>query len=56
MTPRMRRICYGTMALCALAQAALAHAETETRVAEPSTLLLVSFGVFGLVAWSRRRR
>src|SRR5215813_9759032 len=26
-----------------------------TRVAEPSTLLLVSFGVFGLIAWSRRR-
>ena len=27
-----------------------------TRVAEPSTLLLVSFGLFGLIAWSRRRR
>jgi hypothetical protein len=25
-------------------------------VAEPSTLLLVSFGLFGLIAWSRRRR
>jgi len=28
----------------------------DTRVAEPSTLLLVSFGLFGLIAWSRRRR
>jgi hypothetical protein len=27
-----------------------------TRVAEPSTLLLVSFGLFGLIAWNRRRR
>jgi hypothetical protein len=25
-------------------------------VAEPSTLLLVSCGLFGLIAWSRRRR
>jgi hypothetical protein len=28
----------------------------DTRVAEPSTLLLVSLGLFGLIAWSRRRR
>ncbi len=28
----------------------------DTRVAEPSTLLLLSFGLFGLIAWSRRRR
>jgi PEP-CTERM motif len=25
-------------------------------VAEPSTLLLVSFGLFGLILWNRRRR
>jgi hypothetical protein len=28
----------------------------DTRVAEPSTLLLVSLGLFGLILWSRRRR
>jgi hypothetical protein len=28
----------------------------QARVAEPSTLLLVSCGLFGLIAWSRRRR
>jgi hypothetical protein len=28
----------------------------DTRVAEPSTLLLVSIGLFGLILWSRRRR
>ena len=32
------------------------RAPDGTRVAEPSTLLLVSFGLFGLIAWSRRRR
>ena len=28
----------------------------DTRVAEPSTLLLVSVGLFGLILWTRRRR
>ena len=56
MAPGTRRMCYGAVVLCALAQTALAQIEGGTRVAEPSILLLVSFGVFGLVAWTRRRR
>jgi hypothetical protein len=56
MTSTKRRICQGLLVICLMAQAALASAANETRVAEPSTLLLVSFGVFGLIAWSRRRR
>ena len=37
-------------------QTGVRRAGNGTRVAEPSTLLLVSFGLFGLIAWSRRRR